>query len=301
MLPQISGRVLVAGDIMTDIIVRPEGPLVKGSDRRAEIRALPGGSGANQSAWLAHFEVPVALFARVGAADLESLAMDLRGEGISPLLAPDPSAQSGRLVTIVDPDGERSFFTDRGANLALSIDDLPKDWLNMTGLLVLSGYSFFAPGPRAAVRAMMVAARAAGIPVVIDPASAGFLAECGAATFIEWTQGADVLIANADEAAILSGMVDVPDQIAALGEIYELVVLKSGPDGAQAGGRAGIAAKAESVPVEAVDTTGAGDAFLAGVIAAWRRGSGLSECLAAGNAAGAIAVQYLGGRPPKKQ
>jgi hypothetical protein len=50
-------RILVIGDLMTDVIVRPEGPLARGSDRRASIAFEPGGSAANQAAWLTSFGV----------------------------------------------------------------------------------------------------------------------------------------------------------------------------------------------------------------------------------------------------
>ena len=55
------GGVLVVGDIMTDVIVKPDGPIARGSDCHAAIRILPGGSGANQATWLAHFGLPVSL------------------------------------------------------------------------------------------------------------------------------------------------------------------------------------------------------------------------------------------------
>ena len=45
--------VLVVGDVMTDILVKPEGPIALGADRRATIRLLPGGAGANQAWWQA--------------------------------------------------------------------------------------------------------------------------------------------------------------------------------------------------------------------------------------------------------
>jgi hypothetical protein len=50
-------HILVIGDVMTDVIVRPEGPLARGSDRRAAITVQAGGSMANQAAWLAAFVV----------------------------------------------------------------------------------------------------------------------------------------------------------------------------------------------------------------------------------------------------
>ena len=65
-------RILVIGDLMMDVIVRPEGPMAKGSDRRAKIAFEPGGSSANQAAWLAFFGVAVDFVARVGLSDVEA-------------------------------------------------------------------------------------------------------------------------------------------------------------------------------------------------------------------------------------
>jgi pfkB family carbohydrate kinase len=65
-------RLLLIGDVMTDVIVRPEGALAKGTDRRARICFEPGGSAANQAAWLASFGVNVDFVARVGLAEVES-------------------------------------------------------------------------------------------------------------------------------------------------------------------------------------------------------------------------------------
>src|SRR5271168_341408 len=108
--PAVS-RVLLIGDVMTDVIVRPEGPLAKGSDRRASISFRPGGSAANQAAWLASFGAAVDFVARVGAADVESEAAQLATIGVTPHLVGDPSHETGRLIALIDPDGERSFLT----------------------------------------------------------------------------------------------------------------------------------------------------------------------------------------------
>src|ERR1700690_875257 len=82
-------RVLLIGDVMTDVIVRPEGPLARGSDRRASITVQPGGSAANQAAWLASFGVKVDFVARVGAADVESETARFTTIGITPHLVGD--------------------------------------------------------------------------------------------------------------------------------------------------------------------------------------------------------------------
>ena len=297
LLPPITGRVLVAGDIMTDIVVKPEGPAVKGSDRRAAVSVVDGGSAANQAAWLAASGVPVALFARVGAGDLDTVTRRLTDAGVEPLVAGDRGRQSGRLVTLVDPGGERTFFTDRGANLALTYADLSPHWRTGTGLLVLSGYSFFVPGPRTCVVRMIGAARERKLPIVVDAASAGFLAEWGGRAFLEWTAGIDMVVANEDEAVVITGKSDPHDQLSALAKTYPFAVVKHGAKGSFALKRGEAPVFAEAVPADPVDTTGAGDAFLAGFIARWRSGGGLAESLASGNRLGALAVTQIGGRP----
>ncbi len=289
--------VLVVGDVMTDIIVVPEGTLVRGSDRRARIRMVHGGSAANQAVWLAQFGVGTRFAARVGSADKPALDAYFGNRGIEPRLVGDPVLPSGILINIVDPDGERSFLTDRGANLALSPDDLPERLLEGASWLVLSGYSFFAEGPRVAVIALMAAARRRGCRIAVDPASEGFLREAGIRNFLDWTAGADVLFANYDEAFALSGVADVGEQTRVLAETYRRVVIKRGALGASIGNRDGVAASVGAAQIEVVDTTGAGDAFLAGFLAAELRGEGESTCLAAAIEAGGRAVSRIGAQP----
>lgn len=297
MLPAVAGRVLVVGDVMEDIIVRPDGPMVRGSDVAAAISVLPGGSGANQAAWLAENGVDTAFFARVGAADVDAQAAAFAALGITARLVADPDRPTGRLVTLLDADGERSFFTDRGANTALAPADIPADLFDGVGLLHVSGYAFFADGPRETARELIRRARAGNIPVSLDPASTGFLADMGPMRFLEWTAGIDICFANAEEAALLSRSDLAREQIVRLGETYGLVVVKRGADGAVAGTRAGIAARASAPTVAALDSTGAGDAFLAGFVSGLVAGADVETCLARGNAAGARAVARVGGRP----
>lgn len=290
-------RILVVGDVMTDIIVVPEGPLVRGSDRRATIRSRPGGSGANQAVWLGSMGTPVSLVARVGAADKPHLEAYFKGFHVDPLLIADPLLPSGMLVTIVDPDGERSFLTDRGANLALSRSDMPVWLLDETRLLLTSGYSYFAESPRAAVMWLAEEARARGVGLAVDAASVGFIEEVGAADFLEWIAGAALLFVNRDEAAALTGSSQLGAQMRLLGEVAERVVVKLGADGAALGGKDGVEHQLPAIPVEPVDTTGAGDAFAAAFLTTFLAGESGGICLAKGIAAGTDAVKRIGGQP----
>jgi len=287
-------RALVVGDVMVDVIVRLEGPIAPGSDRRAKIAARPGGSAANQAVWLAHFGAAVDFVARVGAADLERETALLRRAGVAPHLAGDPAHETGRLIALVDPSGERSFLTDRGANEALEATDVDDALITGAEIVHLSGYSFFAPGCRAA--ALEVMRRAAGKPLGVDPASAEFLREIGPDNFFAWTRGATMLFPNRDEAAALTGTDDPEAQGARLAALYPLVVIKRGAGGCEAfqgERRWRIAAPA----AKTLDTTGAGDAFVAGFLAARLQGQPIEASLARAVAAGAAATEIVGGRP----
>jgi sugar/nucleoside kinase (ribokinase family) len=293
----LTGTILVVGDVMTDIIVLPEGPMVRGSDRRAKIRSRPGGSGANQAVWLGVLGAKVRFVARVARGDIESSNAYLRAHGVEPALAADDLAPSGVLVTIIDAHGERSFLTDRGANLNLRPEDLPATLLEGVSILVVSGYSFFTEGPRSAVMGLLKEAKSRGIVTVIDPASVGFLREVGADNFLKWTGASDMIFANIDEALALTGSVDLNLQMQTLGRFFARVVIKRGDLGAAVGGRKGVTASLPASRVEVVDTTGAGDAFAAGYLIAQLRGDEVEDCLKAGIAAGSKAVGQIGGQP----
>jgi len=322
-------RILVIGDVMTDVVVRPEGPVVRGSDRRASIAVQPGGSAANQAAWLARCGAGVDFVGRVGAADVESETARFKEIGVTPHLVGDPDRETGRLIALIDPDGERSFLTDRGANEALVARDISDDLIANASHISLSGYSFFAPSTRAAVLDVM--RRAKDKPISVDPASAEFLREVGADNFLAWTRGAAILFPNEEEAAVLAGSTDPETQGARLAKHYPVVVIKRGAAGAEAleGGRRwrikatktepldisgvrdpGVAALLaegarrfgiKTPKIEVVDTTGAGDAFVAGFLAA--RLTGADSLIALGRAAGAgmMATTIIGGQPRRSK
>jgi len=292
--PAEPSRVLVIGDVMIDLIVRPEGALAIGSDRRATIFSRPGGSAANQAVWLAHFGLNVSFVGRVGLSDHAAQTEAFRQCGLAPSLAADRERETGRLIALIDPSGERSFLTDRGANDGLSEADIPDALLGQADHIHLSGYSFVAPSPRRAVRNAME--RAGRAPVSVDPASAEFLREMGPANFLEWTRGAQICFPNSEEAAVLTGSADPEAQIAELARHYPLVVVKRGAEGCEAG--AGDQRWRAAAPtVQAIDTTGAGDAFVAAFLAARLNHATIEDCLTRAAAAGAAATQSIGGRP----
>jgi sugar/nucleoside kinase (ribokinase family) len=295
--------VLVVGDVVDDEVVRPHGPLEWGGETRADIAATPGGSAANQAAWLASLGVPVRFAGRVGAADVARHTNALGRYGVDARLTADPVAPTGRVLVVVGPDGERDMYVDAGANRFLSVADLDDGLLHGVGHAHLSGYSFFPPGPRAAVRDLAGRAAARGVTVSVDPASAAFLREVGPRAFLDWTRGAKILFPNLDEGRVLTGRTEPGEVAGALVRHYPLVVLKLGAAGVLAADRSGHRIRLPAPAVRAVDTTGAGDAFCAGFLArAAGSGAGMTRValaarVAAGQDTALRVVTRLGARP----
>ncbi len=289
-------KVLVVGDVMTDVVVKPEGPIAVGADTRAAIRVLPGGSGANQACWLAREGVETRFAGRVGTADLPREKILFAEYGVDARLGADATLPTGTLITLLSPQ-ERSFLTDRAANLNLCSDDLPEALLDGVDLLHVSAYALFEAGPRGAVLHLLAEAARRRIPVSVDPASYSFLAEAGPERFIEWTRGARFLFPNEDEAATLSGVEEPDAQLDFLTRLYPIAAIKRGAAGAIAGNSDGGRWSVSALPVDVVDTSGAGDAFLGGFLGAYLKGEGIELALARGVALGAQSVTTVGARP----
>ena len=286
-----SGLVLLVGDVLNDVVVRPLRPVTEDSDTHADIRSCPGGSGANQAAWLGDR----ARFAgRTGAADHDAHTRALRRHGVDARLVADDTVPTGSIVVLVRPDGRRDMYTDRGANLRLTAADLPDDLLDGVDLLHVSGYALFDEGVRRAVEDLLARATRRGVELSVDPASVAFLRDFGAARFLDWARPAGLVFPNLDEGRFLTGL-STPDDVAdALAERFPVVVLTLGPAGVlvrSAGRRLRLAAK----PVPVLDTTGAGDAFCAGFLRAWP--GDLTAAAESGLELAAQAVQRLGARP----
>lgn len=291
-------KVLVVGDVMTDVIVKPEGPMIRGSDRRAAVRLKHGGSGANQAIWLGHMGVATVFAAKVSRADIGTYEALLARFGVVPRLSADDDRPTGMLVSIIDPDGQRSFLTDRGANDWLEPANLPDAFLDEVGILQVSGYALVGERSRATVLDFMAKARDRGVTISVDPASASFLRELGPRNFLDWTAGADLCFPNNDEAAVLAGSTDPVLQRERIGAYYSLTIIKRGEDGAEAVDHTGhCVATARASSVEVLDSTGAGDAFLAGFLSAWNSKTSVADCLLKAVETGSLAVRFFGAQP----
>jgi sugar/nucleoside kinase (ribokinase family) len=279
-------RVLVVGDVASDVLVRPAAPAVPGADVPARIVTRPGGAGANTAAWLARLGAEVTLAARVGDdAPGRAAVADLTAAGVAAHLAVDAEAPTATVVSLLGA-GDRTLLSDRGAAARLAPADLP----DVRGFdhLHLSGYVLLDVSSRPAGLAALAAARAAGVPASVDPQVAPALTPA----FLDDVTGVALLLPNAAELDALGG----PDTVLAR---CGAVAWTSGADGAS-WADAGEVCTAAAETVEVVDATGAGDAFDAGVLVAWGSGADPRTSLASGCAAAAEAVGSLGARPVRR-
>lgn len=289
--------------MINDVLVKPLDGVTPGSDTPSAIRARPGGAAANQAAWMAHLGAAVTFVGRVGARDEAYHRRELMRVGVRAHLAVDPEADTGSIVIMVAPDGERTMFTDRAANHRLRKEDLPARLLDDADVLHLTGYTFFEPPLLEVALWLLGQARSRGLAVTIDPGSAAFLARLEPGAFLRWTEGAAVCFPNRDEAAVLTGDQPSADPVAMaalLTRYYGAVVVKLGGEGCVLAvpGEAPVMIAAH--PAQATDTTGAGDAFCGAFMSRWLAGGPAPDLVGAARFAVRIAatvVTRFGARP----
>lgn len=250
-------KVAVYGNAIIDEFIRLPFLPGRGGDVLAEgSESHVGGCGANVAVTLARLGLPTTLVGRLGDDSRgRRIKAYLEGEGVETgQLTLAEGETTTYCLTLVEPDGERTFITILGS----AGDSPPSLDLGATGAwsaLYVSGYSLVGPGRGAATLGLMQETRGRGVPVVFDP---GPLAKRDAAEYLgEAVKLSTAVLASRGELAELSE----------LGEAGpEVVVIKHGRAGAELHlpGQAPLLIPA--LEVEAVDTTGAGDAFAAGFI-----------------------------------
>ena len=292
----MTGRLVVFGDVIDDIVVVPNGPIRSDTDTPSSIRRCAGGSAANVASWLARRGAAVDFVGRVAASDVAAHTAALRSLGVTPHLAGDEELPTGTIVVIVDGDN-RSMLTERGANDRFSADQVTDGLLAEASLVHFTGYSIYHGDNQDAIARLFDRAEENGVVVSVDPASAGSLLDYGVDRFLEHVSRAGVLLPNLAEGRVLTGLAEPSAVAAALCERFPLVALTMGGAGVIVAERGREQVRVDAIRSARVDPTGAGDAFSAGFIAEWVRSRDAVSAARAGVALAADAVTVVGGRP----
>jgi ribokinase len=238
------------GDLLLDVVVRLDGPIAEDTDTYGRTRVGAGGQAANVAAWVVALGGSARFIgkrARDGAGRL--LAEELTSRGVG-LAGPGVESGTGTVVSVATPDGKRTMLSDRGVSIDFEPAELDETWLEGCDLLHVPVYSLARPPLRETALRAIAAAR----QVSIDLSATVALEQAGVDLVREVIaeHRPAVVFGNEEEVALLDLQVGT-------------LVVKSGACGVVVR-TDGETHEHPARRVEAVDTTGAGDAFAAGFL-----------------------------------
>jgi ribokinase len=283
------GRIVIVGSLNADLVVQTAafpkpGETVSGGD----LSTGAGGKGANQAVAAGRLGGAVSMVGAVGAdahGELLRSAVAASGVDVSSVAVRDGAATGTALIT-VDASGENTIVVSPGANGTLVSADL--DDAVLAGASVLG---LCLEVPEAVVVDAAERARAAGLAVVLNPSPF----RDGARELLRLV---DVLLVNEGEAAALLGVAEdatpdaLRDGLAALG--VTRAVVTRGADGCVVVDGDSEPVAVPAVRVDAVDTTGAGDAFMGALLLRLADGDALLDAARFAVGVGAFAASRAG-------
>lgn len=305
------------GNALTDILVRiPDESILRelGVERggmyliggeqhhrmMSKIGHLPqsiaaGGSAANMIGGVANLGSPAAYVGHIGADPTgEAFRKYQQRKHIRPLLGVSPTTPSGKCISMVLPDGERTMLTYLGAALEIGTRHITPENFAGYRVLFVEGYLLNCPD---VIESAMRTAKIAGVKVALDAASFTVIRE-----FREYADRlidryVDILFANEDEAAALTGC-GIPEQaLEALAPRCGIVVVKIGPKGSLVA-RGAERCRIGTIDARPVDKTGAGDLYAAGFLHGFVRGLSLRQCGEMGAVVSSKSIETMGAELP---
>jgi ribokinase len=283
-------RVVVVGSINMDVVATsPRQPAIGETVLGTDLRYIPGGKGANQAVAAARLGASTALVGNIGAdAFGQSLVDFLEHEGVDLAAVDRVEAPTGTALILVLPDSGNAIVVVPGANATLDVADVDRTRLD-PGDVVIVQYEI----PLVVVEATLARAKRVGARTVLNPAPAAMTSErlLGLADFVVVNQSELAFLASgplpstAEEAAALAARLRCrADQV---------VIATLGADGVVALADDEIV-RVAGRHVDAVDSTGCGDAFVGALAAFLCSGSSVPDAARLANLAASICVQRLG-------
>lgn len=261
-----------------------------------------GGSAANSMAGIAAMGGRAAFVGQVADDQLGAIFRhDMKALGVAfdtPSLDKGHPQPTGRCLILVTPDAQRTMNTAPGASHELLPETISESLIASAAILYLEGYLWGPERPRQAMFRAIDIARAAGREIAFTLSESVCIAgrRDGFNRMIA-EGGIDLLFANEHEVMQLTGTNSLGSAIAQLADKVPTLVVTRGAEGALALANGdGVEVPAAAVD-KVVDTTGAGDLFAAGFLAARARGHDLAKCLQTGSIAAAEIISHFGARP----
>lgn len=262
----------------------------------ADTYRCAGGSAANTIVGVAEFGGRAAYCGKVAEGELgEFFLTDLREQGVAIDVPPATAGETGTCVVLITDDAQRTMLTALGMSASLCPDDIDEAEIRQAQYAYIEGYLFAGEPTRAAALRAIELAKANGVKVALT-VSDPFLIQYHKDEFWGLIEGpVDLLFCNLEEARALTGKHDAIDCAHEIHQHAENVALTLGADGSLLM-HAGESIPIESVSVEAVDTTGAGDMYAAGILYGITNGVSWKQSGHLASHAAARVVGQLGAR-----
>ena len=220
---------------------------------------------------------------------------DLKRQNVEPLLLRSDSP-TGRVLSIITPDAQRSMFTYLGASAEIRPQDITKQFFEKAAIVHIEGYLLFNPD---LILQVLETAQKSGAKISLDLASYNVVEESRELVDHIVESFVDILIANEDEAWAYTGHKNESRAISALSAKAEMAVLKVGARGSFIASDHQIVRIQPQTGTAVIDTTGAGDLWAAGFLYGLVNGYSLERCGELGSACGFEVCQVVGANIPE--
>ena len=257
---------------------------------------VPGGAACNTIVGVGKLGGQARFIGRRGSDSFgEDFEKQIVACGVEPRLTISSTA-TGKVVSVVTPDAQRSMFTDLGASTEMDPASITPDLFGDTAIAMIEGYLLFNPD---LMTAAVKAAKTAGALIALDLASFEVVEASKAILPDLIKEYVDILIANEDEAKAYTGHTDEAEALAVLSQNVTYGILKVGKRGSYVSFK-GQTTRIEPVSGnEPIDTTGAGDLWAAGFLYGIANGLSIEKCGALGSACGYEVCQVMGAQIPE--
>jgi sugar/nucleoside kinase (ribokinase family) len=293
--PAMTVRLLHVGPVIIDVVMAVDAVPRPGEGVFASSAHSQAGGGFNVIAAAARAGMEVVYGGAHGTGPHGDLVRSaLRSEGVRVAHAPDPGADTGFCVALVDGDAERTFVTRLGAEMDLSLTQLRTLRPAAGDFVYTVGYSLL-PGPRADDLLTWIDGLPGGVRLVLDPAPV--VGDIPRSTLDRVLTRVDLLSLSAAEAATVTGAARPEEAAVLLSPRIRpggVVVVRDSARGCVVAGPDGAPRRVPGFLVRAVDTNGAGDAHVGVFTAAVADGLDPSAAALRANAAAALAVTRRG-------
>ncbi|MFZ1956526.1 MAG: adenosine kinase [Desulfobacterales bacterium] len=281
------GMTLVEKDFIETALARSTG----------ERKIVPGGSACNTAVGVGRLGGRARFVGKCGNGEWgRFFREDLLRQNVEPALFGSDSP-TGRVLSIITPDAQRSMFTYLGASSETQPAELTNGCFENAAVVHIEGYLLF--NPELMLTALR-AARAAGALISLDLASFTVVEESRDLLDRIVKEYVDIVVANEDEARAFTGLADEQQSLAVLAQKADIAVVKLGERGSAISHQGRMMRIDPLGSGRAVDTTGAGDLWASGFLYGLVNGYPLERCGRIGSACGYEVCQVIGAAIPEE-